>query len=133
VSATNVSGDANYSNEFSINVAAVPGVVSFDGPDISIPSLTRGQAMTSVNVSGRFSDSQGETRTFSKVGTWPDGVTLTSAGVIQGTPTQHGTFASLKVRATNQSLDTEDSNAFTITVARPPGVVSFSGTIAAQS
>lgn len=89
---------------------------SFTGPNIADISGTEAIALTPVDVSARFFDSESGL-TFSAVGSWPAGVTVSSAGVISGTPTTAGTYASLQVRATDAGSLTADSNAFTITVA----------------
>lgn len=91
---------------------------SFTGPNIDNISGTEGVALTPVDVSAKFFDSESGL-TFSTVGSWPAGVTVSSAGVISGTPTTAGTYTSLQVRATDAGSLTADSNAFTITVAAP--------------
>lgn len=91
---------------------------SFTGPNIADISGTEAVALTPVDVSARFFDSESGL-TFSAVGSWPAGVTVSSAGVISGTPTTAGTYASLQVRATDAGSLTADSNAFSITVAAP--------------
>lgn len=98
--------------------AAGPGNLppSFDGPSIAAISGTEGVALSSLDVSSRFSDAE-SALTFSAVGTWPAGVTVSSAGVISGTPTTAGTYSGLQVRATDAGALTADSNAFSITVA----------------
>ena len=88
---------------------------TFPGPNIGNLTGTVGTALTSNNVSGKFSDS--DALTFSAVGSWPAGVTVSSAGVISGTPTTAGTYSSLKVRATDTAAQTVDSNAFSFTVS----------------
>ena len=91
---------------------------SFAGPNIADISGTEGAAITPVDVSTKFYDAESGL-TFSAVGSWPAGVTVSSAGVISGTPTTAGTYAGLQVRATDAGSLTADSNAFTITVAAP--------------
>lgn len=88
----------------------------FDGPSIAAISGTEGIALSALDVSARFSDAE-SALTFSAVGSWPAGVTVSSAGVISGTPTTAGTYASLQVRATDSGSLTADSNTFSITVA----------------
>jgi hypothetical protein len=106
---------------------------TFTGPDITNKTMVEDVAMTSDTVSDSFSDS--DALTFSAIGSWPDGVTVTSAGVIQGTPTTPGTYASLKVRATDTASQTVDSNTFTITVTAAADTVvpTMTGTITATS
>ncbi|WP_341649943.1 fibronectin type III domain-containing protein [Thauera humireducens] len=89
---------------------------SFDGPSIAAISATEGVALSALDVSSRFSDAE-SALTFSAVGSWPAGVTVSSAGVISGTPTTAGTYSGLQVRATDAGALTADSNAFSITVA----------------
>lgn len=89
---------------------------SFDGPSIAAISATEGVALSSLDVSSRFSDAE-SALTFSAVGSWPAGVTVSSAGVISGTPTTAGTYSGLQVRATDAGALTADSNTFSITVA----------------
>lgn len=91
---------------------------SFTGPNIADISGTEAVALTPVDVSAKFYDAESGL-TFSAIGSWPAGVTVSSAGVISGTPTTAGTYASLQVRATDAGSLTADSNAFTITVAAP--------------
>lgn len=91
---------------------------SFTGPNIADISGTEAVALTPVDVSSLFFDSESGL-TFSAIGSWPAGVTVSSAGVISGTPTTAGTYASLQVRATDAGSLTADSNAFAITVAAP--------------
>lgn len=96
---------------------------TFSGPDIANISGTVGSPIVNANVSAKFSDT--DALTFMAVGTWPAGISVTSAGVIQGTPTQTGTFSNLKVRATDTASQTVDSNAFTISTAEASGTASF--------
>lgn len=57
--------------------------------------------------------------TFSVVGVLPTGLSLSSAGVLTGTPTVLGTTASLEIRADDSST-TVDSNSFSITIEAAP-------------
>jgi hypothetical protein len=94
--------------------------VTFDGPSISTVNLVVDVTMSPRDYSVLFSDSLSEPLTFTLTGTPPAGVTLSSAGVLSGTPTETGTFAGLVVTATNPTLDTADSNSFSIIVAATP-------------
>lgn len=107
------SAAANFTTE-----AEGPGNLppSFDGPSIAAISATEGVALSALDVSSRFSDAE-SALTFSAVGSWPAGVTVSSAGVISGTPTTAGTYSGLQVRATDAGALTADSNTFSITVA----------------
>lgn len=91
---------------------------SFTGPNIADISGTEGVALTPVDVSAKFFDSESGL-TFLAIGSWPAGVTVSSAGVISGTPTTAGTYASLQVRATDAGALTADSNTFAVTVDAP--------------
>lgn len=119
IRATDATPDTADTNPFSITISAPePGNTDpvFDGPNIADISATEGVALSSLDVSTRFSDAE-SALTFSAVGSWPAGVTVSSAGVISGTPTTAGTYSGLQVRATDAGALTADSNAFTITVA----------------
>lgn len=55
---------------------------------------------------------------FSLVGTWPAGISVDSGtGVVSGTPTESGSFASLSVRVTDDEGSTDDLATFTLEVA----------------
>lgn len=118
IRATDATPDTADTNSFSITINAANTSPSFTGPNIADISGTEGAALTPVDVSAKFYDAESGL-TFSAVGSWPAGVTVSSAGVISGTPTTAGTYASLQVRATDAGSLTADSNAFTITVAAP--------------
>lgn len=96
----------------------------FDGPDVAVPTLVEGVAMSAIDVSGRFSDPESGSLTFGKAGTWPAGVDVTVGGVIQGTPSASSaaTYAGLTVTA-NDGTTTTASNTFSITVNPPQGTV----------
>lgn len=121
VRAINGSGSGSWSSGSTFTTsAAAPGntAPSFTGPNIAGISGTQAVALSSLNVSARFSDVE-SSLTFSAVGAWPAGLTVSSAGVISGTPTTAGTYSGLQVRATDAGALTAHSNAFTITVAAP--------------
>lgn len=108
--------DSAVATSAQFTTAAANTSPSFTGPSIDNISGTEGVALTPVDVSAKFFDSESGL-TFSTVGSWPAGVTVSSAGVISGTPTTAGTYTSLQVRATDAGALTADSNAFSITVA----------------
>lgn len=87
---------------------------TFDGPSIGNFSLVIDVAMTPIDFSTRFS---GPGLTFEAVGSLPTGLSLSSAGVLSGTPTVEAVTTGLVIRATDSNTATADSNAFNITVA----------------
>ena len=110
------------SNAFGLIEAGANAAPTFSGPNIGAQSGTVGVALTGNNIASKFSDT--DALTFSAVGTWPAGVTVSSAGIISGTPTTAGTYSALKVRATDTAAQTIDSDAFSFTIA-----VAVAGTI----
>jgi uncharacterized repeat protein (TIGR02543 family) len=66
-------------------------------------------------------------RTFATASTLPTGITLSSAGVLSGTPTQSGTFAITAV-VTDANGATASSSSFNLVVAAAPGLVATFGT-----
>lgn len=88
---------------------------TFSGTIANI-SATAGSAIAAVDVSSLFSDAESGL-TFSPVGSWPAGVTVSSSGVISGTPAAAGTFGSLQVSATDSGGLTATSNLFTLTAS----------------
>lgn len=119
IRAINAAGSGAWSAVANVTTEAEgPGNLppSFDGPNIAAISGTEGIALSALDVSSRFSDAE-SALTFSAVGSWPDGVTVSSAGVISGTPTTAGTYSGLQVRATDAGALPADSNTFSITVA----------------
>lgn len=109
VHTVNVSG-AVTSNVFTITVSAT--VPTFTGSISNIGPLPIGVAMTPVDVSSQFG---GDTGTFSFAsGAPPAGISLSSAGVLSGSPTVAVVDTGLVIRKTNAS-GTADSNVFSIT------------------
>ena len=100
------------------------GVPFFSGTIANITG-TAGQAITPVNVSARFSDTDALTYSASPAGTaWPTGLIINaSTGVISGTVASATTVTGLKVRATDTAAQTVDSNAFSATITAAAGVV----------
>jgi len=118
VRATDPDGNSVDSNNFTISVgAAVSSVPVFNGPTISVPTLVESTVMANLSVAARFSDPQGQALAFSALGAWPPGVTISTGGIIQGTPTTAGNYSGLSVRATDPDGNSADSNTFSITVA----------------
>lgn len=101
-------------NTFAL-IASANAAPTFSGPNIGNQTGAVGTALTSNDVSAKFSDT--DALTFSAVGTWPPGVTVSSAGVISGTPTTAGTYSGLSVRATDTAAQTVDSDTFTFTIS----------------
>ena len=99
---------------------------TFPGPNIGNQTGTVGAALSNNNVASKFSDS--DALTFSAVGSWPPGVIVSSAGVISGTPTTAGTYASLKVRATDTAAQTVDSDTFSFTISATDTDATATGT-----
>lgn len=100
-----------------VTITNVNEAPSFSGT-LSVSTLTEGVAMTPLNAASLFSDpDSGDAGTYSPVGTWPAGVTVSGAGSISGTPTTPGTYSNLRVRRTDVGALTADSNLFTITVS----------------
>lgn len=87
-------------------------VATFIGPNISDFALAK-SALVSRNYAGRF---DGPGLSFSSTGTLPPGLSITSAGILTGTPTTVGTYAGIRIVATDSGLNTAQSNAFTITI-----------------
>ena len=88
---------------------------TFPGPNIGNQTGTVGTALSANTVSDSFSDT--DALTFSAIGTWPPGVTVSSAGIISGTPTTAGTYSTLQVRATDTAAQTVDSDVFSFTIS----------------
>lgn len=115
VTATDTRAGTAVSNEFAINV--VPGVieVEFIG-NIADLVLEENVEMTPVLAWTEFNGTQTPI-TYSIVGTpLPTGLSLSTDGVISGTPTGDGITSGTIVRATDVDNNTADSNAFTTTV-----------------
>ena len=115
ISITNSAGLTVLGSPIAYTSSAANTAPTFSGTIANI-SATQGSAISSVNVSSMFSDAE-SSLTFTAVGSWPSGITVSTAGVISGTPSASGTFGSLQVRATDTGGLTATSNIFTITVA----------------
>jgi len=100
-------------NTFAL-VSAANAAPTFPGPNIGNQTGLVGVALSANDVHAKFAD--GDALTFSAVGSWPPGVTVSTAGVISGTPTTAGTYSSLKVRATDTAAQTVDSDTFSFTI-----------------
>lgn len=125
---------ASVSQSCAITVTNVNEAPTFSGPDISVPGLVVGTPMTAINAALLFADpDSGDAGTYSAIGTWPAGVTVSGAGSISGTPSAAATYASLRVRRIDGGGLTADSNLFAITVSASAMPVAFTGTVGAQS
>ena len=103
-------------------VTAVPGIVNavpVAAGALGDLSLTLGQPMTPVDVSGDFAD-PGDTLAFAAAGL-PAGLVLSGAGVLSGTPTAEVTGQTVTVTATDSAAQTATS-AFGVTVGAAPSV-----------
>jgi len=86
----------------------------FDGPNISSQTLTRNQTM--IPIRANFSDADEDRLTFSLQGSLPRGVSLSAAGIISGRPTQTGTFAGIRIVATDPDGEFARTNIFSLFV-----------------
>jgi hypothetical protein len=92
-----------------------PGKVSFSG---SIANDVGNQSVAySLNVSGNFIGSDLPFTYTLQAGTLPSGTTLgSSTGIISGTPDTITNYTGIVIRATDNSGDTADTNAFAIDI-----------------
>jgi uncharacterized repeat protein (TIGR02543 family) len=94
---------------------------------ITTPSSGLSAAVNSA-YSLTFSASGGSTpRTFSTASVVPNGITLSSAGVLSGTPTQSGTFA-ITATVTDANGATASTSSFNLVVGAAPGLTPTFGT-----
>jgi hypothetical protein len=113
ISVTNNGSLANPSNiTYTATITNDPP--SFTGT-IPAQTGTQGTAFT-LNTASYFSDT--DTLTYSRLGTWPTGVSINSStGAVTGTPTQTGSFTGLQIRVTDTASQIATSNSFTMTVS----------------
>lgn len=96
---------------------------TYSGAAVTVPTLTEGEAMTPVTVSG-FADADGDTLAFSIVdGALPVGLSLnptsgTSQTQIVGTPTENGTFL-FKIQAEDPSGEAVQTAEITVQIDPP--------------
>ncbi|MDV2968386.1 autotransporter domain-containing protein [Nitratireductor aquimarinus] len=132
----NVYGDtSNEPNEwFFVNITNVTNAILGDGQGVGtivnddpVPTITLAPAsLSATTVGASYSETLTATGgtgpyTYAATGTLPDGLTLTSSGVLSGTPTDEGTF-NFTISATDSSGGTgpySGSRAYTLTVAAP--------------
>ena len=113
------------SNTFGLVTSAANAAPTFPGPNIGNQTGTVGTPI-SFSVASKFSDT--DALTFSAIGTWPAGVTVSSAGLVSGTPSAAGTYATLNVRATDTIAQTVDSDVFTFTISAAGNGTAAAGT-----
>lgn len=106
--------------------------VNFTG---TVPTLNGTEdAAFSESVASYFSGTETPFTYAVHAGTLPAGLSLnTSTGVISGTPTTAGTSSGIVIRATDATPNTADTNAFDVVISAAAAVVSFTGTVPAQS
>ena len=112
------------SNTFSITIGAAVVVTppSFTGPNIGSITTPAGTPET-LDISARWSGDLPQT--FTAIGTWPSGATVSSDGILQISDiVAVGAYSDLVVRATN-SAGFADSNAFTLTIEAITYAASF--------
>lgn len=127
-----VTGFVDEPGVYSITVVASDGVTSptrttfeltalstneapvFNGPDIRTQTLTRNQ--TIIPIRANFSDADGDTLDFSLQGSLPAGLSLSATGIISGRPTRTGTFAGIRIVATDPEGEFARTNAFSLFV-----------------
>jgi hypothetical protein len=100
---------ADLSDQFTMVVQEVP---LFIGQDINNVVFTKNVPIGDFDVTGLFT---GTDLVYSAVGTWPNGIDISSAGIISGTPHNEGVYPNMIIRAVN-GVGGVDSNAFQITV-----------------
>ena len=92
--------------------------VNISCPTLAATALIAGMVGVAYTATFTTSDALGLV-SFSTSSTLPAGITLSSAGVLAGTPTQAGTFP-LTVTATDASSGCAASGAYTLTINPPP-------------
>lgn len=102
------------------------GAPVFIGPSIDNLVLAQNVAIFPRDFSALFT---GPGLTFSAIGTLPTGLTLSSAGVLSGTPTVIATSGALQVHATDGSTPA-DSNTFSIQIVASIASAASSGFVA---
>jgi hypothetical protein len=70
---------------------------------------------TSIDFSGRFG---GTPTGYELVGNWPAGLSINSSGVVSGSATVAGYYPGLRVKATNDSIISAQTNTFAMTVSK---------------
>lgn len=102
------------SNAFQIEITQVVAI-QFD-TNISDLMFPVDVAITPIDLSTNWSGTETPFSFVEVVGTLPAGLSLSSAGVLSGTPTADETQSGIVIRGTDQDLNTADSNAFEIVI-----------------
>ena len=83
----------------------------------TLENLTFGNGESvSIDFSGNYRGTDTPITFAVQAGTLPTGLSLSAAGVLSGSSTATGTQSGLVIRATDNSTDTADSNAFDIEI-----------------
>ena len=102
---------ASATSTFTFNVAAYPAITTTSPLTNGEVNLFYSRTLTASGGVGPFSWSK-------QSGTWPDGLTLSSTGVLSGTPTAVGSSTNIKVRVTDSySISANVTLAITIVSA----------------
>lgn len=122
VLATDPSGNVTTAT-ITVPVLNVNEAPVFVGPTVGNITCTVGTAITPINAAASFSDPDaGDSGTYSTVGTWPAGITVSAAGLISGTPTS---AAAPTVQQVYTGLQVQRTDAGGLTALTP----AFSGTV----
>jgi len=135
-----ISGTTAQEGTFAITITATNFVLPDDDqaftlevtPPLSAPVITSPDTTTfTVGTPGSFTviASGNPSPTFSHTGSLPDGVTLTSAGLLSGTPTEGtGGVYVITITASN-GVEPDDTQTFTLVANEAPQFTSESSTI----
>jgi len=124
-------GAITNSNNFTINVVALPNEAPDLVSNLANQSGTVGEAITPFAAD--FADPEGQALSFSASGL-PSGLSINAgSGQVSGTPTAAGTF-DVSITAEDNIGATTDSNTFLIVIAAPVNQAPvFSGSVASQN
>lgn len=135
-----ISGTTTQEGRFAITITATNFVLPDDDqaftlevtPPLSAPVITSPDTTTfTVGTSGSFTviASGNPSPTFSYTGSLPDGVSLTSAGLLSGTPAEGtGGIYVITITASN-GVEPDDTQTFTLVVNEAPQFTSESSTV----
>jgi hypothetical protein len=134
-----ISGTTTQEGTFNITIYAINAILpdaqqAFTievTPSLIAPVITSPDTTTfTVGLPGSFTVTASgyPSPTFSHTGSLPDGVTLTSAGLLSGTPTEgSGGEYIITITATN-GVDPDDTQTFTLVVNEAPVITSLDST-----